>query len=154
MGGNLTSAPKGQAPTFLIRAVKDPDGASLDRVQVIKGWLTDDGELHEKIYNVALSDNRKENRHGEVQSVGNTVDVPEASYTNTIGDVELAVVWEDPDFDPNEQAFYYLRVLEIPTPRSTAYDAKYFGLKDLPPEVPMITQERAYSSPIWFSPSI
>ena len=153
MGGNLAHAPKDKSPTFLIRAVRDPDGANLDRVQVIKGWHDKDGELHEKIYNVALSDGRKENWRGKVKPVGNTVSIKEAFYANSIGDPELAVVWQDPDFDKDELAFYYVRVLEIPTPRWTAYDAKYFGLKNIPKEVPMVTQERAYTSPIWFSPS-
>ncbi|MDC1513859.1 DUF3604 domain-containing protein [Porticoccaceae bacterium] len=152
MGGDLTQAPEGKAPRFLIRAVKDPEGANLDRVQVIKGWRDTYGELHEKIYNVALSDGRKD-KGPKTKKVGNTVDVPDASYTNTIGDPELAVVWQDPDFNPDELAFYYLRVLEIPTPRWTAYDAKYFGLKDLPKEVPIITQDRAYTSPIWYTPA-
>ena len=151
MGGDLTSAPKDKAPTFLIRSVKDPDGANLDRVQVLKGWHDANGELHEKIYNVALSDNRKD-KGQKTKKVGNTVDIPDASYTNTIGDPELAVVWKDPDFDKDELAFYYVRVLKIPTPRWTAYDAKYFELKDIPEEIPMITQERAYSSPIWYTP--
>ncbi|MDE0421270.1 MAG: DUF3604 domain-containing protein [Gammaproteobacteria bacterium] len=153
MGGDLTQAPKGKAPSFLIRAVKDPDGANLDRVQVIKGWRDEDGELHEKIYNVALSDGRTENPKGEVPAVGSTVDVRNASYTNSIGDPELDVVWTDPDFNRAELAFYYLRVLEIPTPRWTAYDARFFGLRDLPDEIPMITQERAYTSPIWYTPN-
>ena len=152
MGGDLTNAPNDRPPTFLIRAVRDPDGANLDRVQVIKGWHDKNGELHEKIYNVALSDERKANRRDKVKPVGSTVDIPSASYTNFIGDPELAVVWADPDFDRNELAFYYVRVLEIPTPRWTAYDVKYFGLKNIPDEVPMITQERAYTSPIWYSP--
>jgi len=152
MGGDLTNSPKGKSPSFLIRAVKDPDGANLDRVQVIKGWHDKKGELHEKIYNVALSDGRKENKNGKTPPVGFTVNVKDASYTNSIGDPELAVVWKDPDFDKDELAFYYVRVLEIPTPRWTAYDAKYFGLKDISEEVPMVTQERAYSSPIWYSP--
>lgn len=152
MGGDLTNAPKGKAPNFLIRAVKDPDGANLDRVQVIKGWHDRHGELNEKIYNVALSDGRQESLKGKVKPVGSTVDIPDASYTNSIGDPELAVVWQDPDFDKDELAFYYLRVLEIPTPRWTAYDAKFFGIKDIPEEVLMVTQERAYTSPIWFSP--
>lgn len=152
MGGDLTSAPADKAPSFLIRAVKDPDGANLDRVQVIKGWHDTNGKLHEKIYNVALSDGRKDNGP-KTKRVGNTVDVPAASYTNTIGDSELSVVWRDPDFDQAELAFYYLRVLEIPTPRWTAYDAKYFKLKNIPDGVPMITQERAYSSPIWYTPA-
>ena len=152
MGSDLTNAPDDKSPQFLIRAVKDPDGANLDRVQVIKGWHDKNGELHEKIYNVALSDNRKENWRGKVKSVGSTVNVKDASYTNSIGNPELAVVWTDPDFDKDELAFYYVRVLEIPTPRWTAYDAKFFGLKNIPKEVPMVTQERAYTSPIWYTP--
>ena len=153
MGGDLTAAPAGIAPSFLIRAVRDPDGANLDRVQVIKGWRDEDGGLHERIYNVALSDGRTENTKGEVEAVGNTVDIRDASYTNSIGDPELAVVWTDPDFNRDQPAFYYLRVLEIPTPRWTAYDAKYYGLNDLPDEIPMTTQERAYTSPIWYTPT-
>ncbi len=152
IGGDLTAAPEGRAPSFLIRAVKDPDGANLDRVQVIKGWRDGNGELHERIYNVALSDGRTENRQGKVEPIGSTVDVKDASYTNSIGDVVLTVVWTDPDFDRDELAFYYVRVLEIPTPRWTAYDAKFYGLKDLPDQIPLITQERAYSSPIWYTP--
>ena len=152
MGGDLTQAPREKAPSFLIRAVKDPDGANLDRVQVIKGWRDADGELHEKVHNVALSDGREENADGDIEPVGNTIDVKDASYTNSIGDPELAVVWTDPDFNKDDLAFYYLRVLEIPTPRWTAYDAKFFGLTDLPDEIPMVTQERAYTSPIWYTP--
>ncbi len=152
MGGDLAKAPKGKAPSFLIRAVKDPDGANLDRVQVIKGWRSDDGELHEKIYNVALSDGRVEDESGKAPPVGSTVNVTDTSYTNSIGDPELTVLWKDPDFKPDELAFYYVRVLEIPTPRWTAYDARFFNLKNLPEEIPMITQERAYTSPIWFTP--
>ena len=152
MGGDLTNTPHDRSPTFLIRAVRDPDGANLDRVQVIKGWHDKDGELHEKIYDVALADNRKTNWRGKIKPVGSTVDIKDASYTNTIGDPELAVVWKDPDFNKDELAFYYVRVLEIPTPRWTAYDAKFFGLTDVPKEVPMVTQERAYTSPIWYSP--
>ena len=152
MGGDLTQAPQEKAPSFLIRAVKDPDGANLDRVQVIKGWRDADGELHEKVHNVAMSNGRQENADGDIEPVGNTLDVKDASYTNSIGDPELAVVWTDPDFNKDELAFYYLRVLEIPTPRWTAYDAKYFGLTDLPDEIPMATQERAYTSPIWYTP--
>jgi hypothetical protein len=152
MGGDLSHAPEGKSPNFLIRSVKDPDGANLDRVQVIKGWRDGDGILHEKIYNVALADGRKEDANGRVEPVGSTVDVADASYANSIGDPELAVVWVDPDFDPEELAFYYVRVIEIPTPRWTAYDAKFYGLKDLSPEIPMVTQERAYSSPIWYTP--
>jgi hypothetical protein len=152
MGGDLTHAPGGKSPSFLIRAVKDPDGANLDRAQVIKGWRDQQGDLHEKVYNVALSDGREPDADDEVEAVGSTVDVENASYTNSIGDPELAVVWSDPDFDPDELAFYYLRVLQIPTPRWTAYDAKHYGLKDVPNNIPMVIQERAYSSPIWYTP--
>ena len=154
MGGDLTRAPQDKAPSFLIRAVKDPEGANLDRVQVIKGWRDKRGELHEKIYNVALSDNRKEGKDGKVTAVDSSVNIQEASYLNSIGDPELAVVWADPDFNRNEFAFYYVRVLEIPTPRWTAYSANFFGVKDIPDEVLMVTQERAYTSPIWYSPSV
>jgi len=152
MGGDLAYAPEGKRPRFLVRAVKDPDGANLDRVQIVKGWRDTGGELHEKVYNVAMSDGRKEGRNGKVKPVGNTVDIQDASYTNSIGDSELAVVWADPDFDANEHAFYYVRVLEIPTPRWTAYDAKFYALKDLPEQIPMVTQERAYTTPIWYTP--
>ena len=154
MGGDLSSAPDGKAPRFLIRAVKDPLGANLDRVQVIKGWLDEDGETHERVYDVALSDGRCACAGSKALPVGSTVDIADASYTNTIGDPELAVVWEDPDFDASEPAFYYVRVLEIPTPRWTAYDAKAFDipLEDIPADVPMTLQERAYSSPIWYTP--
>ena len=154
MGGDLAQAPRGKSPSFLIRAVKDPDGANLDRVQVIKGWRSSGGELHEKVYSVALSDGRVVARDGKVEPVGNTVDVAEATYLNSIGDPELAVVWRDPEFKPEEHAFYYLRVLEIPTPRWTAYDAKFYGVTDVPDGIPMITQERAYSSPIWYTPRL
>ncbi len=147
MGSDLTMAPGKKAPSFLIRAVKDPDGANLDRAQVIKGWRDSNGELHEKVYDVVLSDGRQ---NGE--PVGNAVNLELASYTNSIGDPALATVWTDPDFTKDELAFYYVRVLEIPTPRWTAYDVAYYGLKDIPNDVPMITQERAYTSPIWYSP--
>lgn len=153
MGGDLTAGPPGRPPAFLIRAVRDPEGANLDRVQVVKGWREANGALREKIYDVALSGGRRPDRQGKVAPVGTTVDVANASYSNTIGAPELAVVWRDPAFDPAELAFYYVRVLEIPTPKWTAYDAKYFGLHDLPPEVPLTTQERAYTSPIWYTPA-
>ena len=152
MGGDLTQSPGASVPSFLIRAVKDPDGANLDRVQVIKGWRDADGELHEKVYNVALSDGREEDAEGQMMPVGNTVDVKEATYTNSIGNAELAVVWTDPDFKKDELAFYYLRVLEIPTPRWTAYDAKFYGLTDFRDDVPLMIQERVYTSPIWYTP--
>ncbi len=151
MGGDLTRAPDGRAPAFLVGAAKDPIGANLDRIQIIKGWLDDSGELEEKVYDVALSDGRKLGADGQAPPVGNTVDVKNANWTNTIGDPELITVWTDPDFDPAERAFYYARVIEIPTPRWTAYDVKYFGL-DVPDDIPMTTQERAYTSPIWYTP--
>lgn len=152
MGGDLAHGPKGKSPKFLIRAVKDPIGAHLDRLQVVKGWRDENGELHEQVYNVAVSDDRKINSRGKVSSVGSTVDVENASYRNSIGDPELAVVWKDPDFKSDEAAFYYVRVLEIPTPRWTAYDAKLYGLDELPQHITMTTQERAYTSPIWYTP--
>jgi hypothetical protein len=152
MGGDLTHGPNGQAPRFLIRAVKDPDGANLDRVQVIKGWRDRKGTLLEKVYDVAWSDNRKIGKAGKLPTVGTTVDVAEATYNNSIGAAELSITWSDPDFDTGEAAFYYVRVIQIPTPRWTSYDAKYYGLKDLSEKIPRVTQERAYSSPIWYTP--
>jgi uncharacterized protein DUF3604 len=152
MGGDLQQVPGGKSPTFLVAALKDPTGANLDRVQIIKGWLDAKGETHEKIYDVAWSGNRNpDSKTGKLPAVGNTVDVPNATWTNTIGTPELIKVWKDPDFDAAQSAFYYVRVLEIPTPRWTAYDAKYFGIK-MPPEVTMTVQERAYTSPIWYTP--
>ena len=152
MGGDLSQAPAGKAPTFLVAALKDPIGANLDRIQVVKGWLDKAGEVQEKVYDVVWSGQRRPDPGtGKLPPVGNTVDVANATYANTIGEPELITVWKDPDFDPSLRAFYYARVLEIPTPRWTAYDAKYFGIK-LPPEVPMVQQERAYTSPIWYTP--
>jgi len=151
MGGELSAAPAGQAPTFLIAALKDPIGANLDRYQIVKGWLDSNGEMHERVYDVAWSGEREPGADGKLPPVGNTVDVANATYSNTIGATELIAVWEDPDFDPNQRAFYYGRVIEIPTPRWTAYDAKHFGV-DLPDDVQTITQERAYTSPIWYTP--
>jgi hypothetical protein len=152
MGGDLRNAADGKAPTLMIRALRDPDGANLDRVQVIKGWLDKSGELHERIYDVAVSDGRAIGADGRSREpVGNTVDVATATYTNTIGNALLMGHWKDPDFDPQEHAFYYVRVLEIPTPRWTTYDAAFFGI-DLPKNVPATLQDRAYTSPIWYSP--
>jgi hypothetical protein len=153
MGGDLKKAPAGKAPTFLVAAAKDPFSGNLDRIQIIKGWLDKSGKLQEKIYNVVWgdADKRKLQANGKLPPVGNTVDVPTASWTNTIGDPELITVWRDPEFDPAAKAFYYARVLEIPTPRWTAYDAAYFKVK-MDPKVPMTTQERAFTSPIWYSP--
>ncbi|TIP30036.1 MAG: DUF3604 domain-containing protein [Mesorhizobium sp.] len=152
MGGDLTAAPEGKAPSFLVAALKDPIGANLDRYQIVKGWLDAAGEVQEKVYDVAWSGDRKPGADGKVPSVGSTVDVADASWTNTIGAPELVAVWTDPEFDPTQRAFYYGRVLEIPTPRWTAYDAKYFGVK-MPPEATMEMQERAYTSPIWYTPA-
>ncbi|MFM0472024.1 DUF3604 domain-containing protein [Paraburkholderia strydomiana] len=151
MGGDLRDAPKGKAPTFMVAALKDPIGANLDRIQVVKGWLDRRGELQEKAYDVVWSDKRTPDADGKLPPVGNTVDVPNATYSNSIGDPELITVWRDPDFDAGLRAFYYARVIEIPTPRWTAYDAKYFKVR-MPPEVPMTIQERAYTSPIWYTP--
>ena len=152
MGGGLNEAPSGKAPSFLIRALRDPDGANLDRVQIIKGWLDGKGETHERIYDVAVSDDRTVGTDGRCKEpVGNTVDIPSATFANTIGDALLAAHWTDPDFDPKESAFYYVRVLEIPTPRWTTYDAAFFGIP-LPDNVPASIQDRAYTSPIWYTP--
>ncbi len=151
MGGDLQQLVPGKSPTFLVAALKDPMGANLDRIQIIKGWVDTKGETHEKVYDVAWSGERKPDAKGKLPSVGDTVDVPNATYSNTIGATELIKVWKDPEFDASQRAFYYARVLEIPTPRWTAYDAKYFGIK-MPPEVPMKLQERAYTSPIWYTP--
>ncbi len=152
MGGDLSKAPDGAAPSFLVAALKDPFGANLDRIQVVKGWLDDAGKLQEKIYDVAVSDGRTVGSDGRCREpVGNTVDVANATWTNTIGDPELITVWQDPDFDAGRRAFYYARVLEIPTPRWTAYEAVRFGV-ETGREVPMTTQERAYTSPIWYTP--
>ncbi|MGI9629325.1 MAG: DUF3604 domain-containing protein [Longimicrobiales bacterium] len=153
MGGELNAAPAGQSPTFLVGALKDPFSGNLDRIQIVKGWLDASGETHERVFDVAWSDedSRRPGSDGKIPSVGNTVDVENATWTNTIGDPELITVWEDPDFDPSQPAFYYTRVIEIPTPRWTAYEALRFDL-NLPDEVPMTTTERAYSSPIWYTP--
>ena len=150
MGGNLSSAAEGKAPTFLVRASRDPMGANLDRIQMIKGWVDASGKSQEEIFNISLSDGREADENNVVPVVGNTVDTAAATYSNSIGDPELSVVWTDPKFDAGVDVFYYLRVLEIPTPRWTTYDAERFGV-DLPSEVPATLQERAYSSPIWYS---
>jgi hypothetical protein len=152
MGGDLKAAPKGKAPVLLVQAMKDPDAANLDRVQIVKGWLDKAGKSHEKVYDVVWSGNRKPGSNGRLPPVGNTVNVADASYTNTIGAPSLMTSWTDPSFDPAQKAFYYVRVLEIPTPRWTTYDAKHFGVK-LPTDVPASIQERAYTSPIWYNPA-
>lgn len=151
MGGDLSQASAGKVPTFLVAALKDPIGANLDRYQIVKGWLDAAGDVHEQVYDVAWSGDRKPGTDGKLPPVGDTVDVANATWTNTIGAPELVAVWKDPDFDPSQRAFYYGRVIEIPTPRWPAYDAKYFGIK-MSPDVTMTTQERAYTSPIWYTP--
>jgi len=153
MGADLPPAPKGaKAPSFLVNAQRDPMGANLDRVQIIKGWVdAKSGQSMEKVYDVAWSGDRQPLTNGKLPPVGDTVDLGVPTWTNTIGASELAGVWQDPDFDPAERAFYYVRVLEIPTPRWTAYDAVKFGLT-FEPEVVLKGQERAYTSPIWFEP--
>jgi hypothetical protein len=151
MGGDLPKASASKSPNFLVAALKDPYSGNLDRMQIIKGWLDKAGKTHEKVYEVAWSDNRKPGKDGKLPAVGNTVDVNNATWTNTIGASELITVWQDPDFDPQQPAFYYARVIEIPTPRWSTYDAVRFG-ETVPKEVPLTTQERAYTSPIWYTP--
>ena len=152
MGGDLPQAPSGKSPNFLIAALKDPIGANLDRIQVVKGWVDTRGKRQEKVYDVVWSGSRKPGPDGKLPAVGNTVDLAHAVYTNTIGAPELITVWKDPDFDRRQRAVYYARVIEIPTPRWTAYDAVRFGVT-MDPKVPMTTTERAYTSPIWYTPS-
>ncbi|MGD2171778.1 MAG: DUF3604 domain-containing protein [Gammaproteobacteria bacterium] len=152
MGGDLTAAPADGAPSLLIRALRDPDGANLDRVQVIKGWVDGDGNTQERIWDVAVSDDREIGPDGRCKiPVGDTVDVENASYTNNIGAPFLAAFWKDPEFDPAQRAFYYVRVIEIPTPSWIAFDEKFFGSK-APDHVRRKQQERAYTSPIWYTP--
>jgi hypothetical protein len=151
MGGELSKPPAGKTPTFLIHAVKDPIGANLDRVQIVKGWLDDRGAPQEKVYNVIWSGGRKPGSDGKLPAVGNTVDLKTAAYTNTIGTAQLATVWTDPDFNPAKRALYYVRVLQIPTPRHTLYDSVALN-KPHPKNYPETIQERAYSSPIWYTP--
>jgi len=152
MGADLRSAPKGGVPRFVIRALRDVDGANLDRIQVIKGWLDGKGQTRERVFDVAVSDGRQIGADGRCRTpVGNTVDVKNATYANSIGAPLLMGFWQDPDFDPDLRAFYYVRVLEIPTPRWTTYDAVFYG-KELPADLPSSHQERAYTSPIWYTP--
>ena len=152
MGSDLSKAPAGKAPTFMIYTLRDPIGANLDRMQIIKGWMDKKGKTHERIYDVAVSDDREIDADGRCKTpVGNTVDLKAASWTNTIGASELLSVWTDPDFDPNQKAFYYGRVIEIPTPRWVVYDKVRLGAV-IPKEAKLIHQERAYTSPIWYTP--
>jgi hypothetical protein len=152
MGGDLDAVEAGKVPGFYVQAVCDPMAANLDRVQMIKGWLDDKGQPQERVYDIAVSGERKIDSDGRViKAVGNTVDVTKASYQNTIGNAALAAYWQDPEFDPKQKAFYYVRVLEIPTPRWTTIDAKLFD-REIPKAAPTSIQERAYTSPIWYTP--
>ncbi len=152
MGGDLPAMPSGaSAPTFMVYALRDPIGANLDRIQIVKGWLDGEGKTHEKVYDVAWSGDRTPGADGKLPPVGNTVDVANANWTNTIGASELTTVWTDPDFDAGHRAVYYARVIEIPTPRWSTYDAFRFGIP-IPEGAPTSTQERAYTSPIWYTP--
>jgi len=153
MGGDLRTMPEdATAPNFMVYALRDPVGANLDRIQIVKGWLDKKGNTHEKVYDVAWSDGRSVDAKGKLPAVGNTVDVANANWINSIGASELATVWTDPSFDPKQRAFYYTRVIEIPTPRWSTYDAFRFGI-ELPKDAPTSTQERAYTSPIWYTPN-
>lgn len=152
MGGDLTNSPSGGRPRLLIHAAKDPAGANLDRIQVIKGWLDDDGATQERVYEAAWAGGRRLDTEGRLPAVGSTVDVSTATYDNSIGAAELATVWSDPDFDPDQSAFYYVRVLEIPTPRHHVYDAVALGMDASATRLPTVIQERAWSSPIWYVP--
>jgi hypothetical protein len=153
MGQDLPKKPgSSKAPTFAVWALKDPESGNLDRIQIIKGFINKWGRTDEKIYDVALSDDRKADADGNIPPVGNTVNVKKATYTNNIGDTQLSAVWTDPDFDPAVKAVYYVRVLEIPTPRWTTYDSVRSGLP-VPEGIPATIQERAWSSPIWYTPA-
>jgi hypothetical protein len=151
MGGDLPKPESGKkAPVFMVAAAKDPNAANLDRVQIVKGWVDSKGDRQERIFDVAVSDGRKIDRKGRCKkSVGDTVDIEAATYSNSIGDAELRAVWSDPDFDAKLSAVYYARVLEIPTPTWQAHDQKFYGFK-MPEGVPLKHQERAYTSPIWY----
>ncbi|MEB3319308.1 MAG: DUF3604 domain-containing protein [Cyanobium sp.] len=151
MGADLPAPKAGRAPQLLVWARKDPDGANLDRIQIIKGWIDSKGQPQEKIFDVVWSGNRRPGADGKVPAVGNTVNLKTATYSNTIGAPVLAGLWRDPQFDPKHPALYYVRVLEIPTPRWSTYDAVRAGLPLLT-DVPATVQERAWSSPIWFTP--
>ncbi|MFC1696354.1 DUF3604 domain-containing protein, partial [Pseudomonadota bacterium] len=151
MGGDLRANSSGGAPTFMVYALRDAIGANLDRIQIVKGWLDAKGKTHEAVYDVAWSSGREMDANGVLPRVGNTVDVASANWTNTIGASELATVWTDPDFDPKQSAFYYARVLEIPTPRWVVYDAFRYGI-EIPEGAETIHQERAYTAPIWYTP--
>jgi hypothetical protein len=152
MGADLAPRRGDGAPSFMVYALRDPIGANLDRIQIIKGWLDANGETQEQVYDVAWSPGREPDADGKVPPVGNTVDIADANWTNTIGAAELGTVWTDPDFDPAQRAFYYARVIEIPTPRWIVYDAFRFGV-EMPEGAETVHQERAYTSPIWYTPA-
>jgi hypothetical protein len=152
MGSDLTKGPEGKAPSFMMYAVKDPDGANLDRIQLVKGWVDAEGKTHEKVYDVVWSGDRERDADGKLPSVKSTVDLATAKYDNSVGAAALHGFWSDPDFDPTQRAFYYLRVLQIPTPRHTLYDAVAFGVDPAENREPPTIQERAYTSPIWYTP--
>jgi hypothetical protein len=151
MGGSLREAGGEHAPRFLVAAMKDPVGANLDRIQIVKGWLDREENLRERVYDVAWSGGRQPDGQGKLPAVGSTVDLDGARYRNTIGAAELGTVWVDPDFDRHQRAFYYVRVLEIPSPRWVVYDRARLGVA-LPANATLVHQERAYTSPIWFDP--
>ena len=151
MGGDLNNAGD-KSPTFMAYALMDPEGGSLDRVQIVKGWANADGSLEEKVYDVIWSGDRKIDAKGKVPAVGNNVNLADATWDNSIGATELKAVWTDPDFNAELEAFYYVRVIEIPTPRWTLYDKIRYDIKDMSEEVPMTAQQRGYTSPIWYSP--
>jgi hypothetical protein len=152
MGSDLTAAPDDEAPKFLMYAVKDPKGANLDRMQVVKGWVDADGQVHEKVYDVALAGARQYDEQGRVLPIASTVDLRTGKYVNLFGAPSLSAYWEDPDFDRAQRAFYYLRVIQIPTPRHTLSDAIALGMDPNDTGHPSVIQERAYSSPIWYTP--
>jgi hypothetical protein len=153
MGGDLPPASAGKAPVFMVHALRDPNGPNLDRIQIIKGWLGEDGKAQERIFDVAVSGGRKIGPDGRCKTlVGSTVNVADASYTNTIGAPTLSAYWKDPAFDATQLAFYYVRVIQIPSPRWTAYDQKRYGIK-MADNVPMTVTDRAYTSPIWYTPA-
>ncbi len=150
MGGDITNG-EDKSPSFMVYALMDPEGGSLDRMQIVKGWANADGSLDEKVYDIKWSGDRKIDENGKVPSVGNSVNLEDGTWDNSIGATELKAVWTDPDFDANLEAFYYVRVIEIPTPRWTLYDKLRYGA-ELSDEVPLTNTERAYTSPIWYSP--
>jgi hypothetical protein len=152
MGGELRRGPEGRAPSFLIHAQKDPVDANLDRIQVIKGWIDSAGETHERVFDVAASGGRPVSNTRPLKPVGNTVDPTTGTYSNDIGAEQLGTVWSDPEFDPEQAAFYYVRVLQIPTPRHSALDALALELDPTQGEQPWWIQERAYTSPVWYRP--